>query len=199
MPDPESISSVILTHAHFDHCGMLPLLAKRGYRGNIYATPATRDLAGVVMMDSAAIQARDAEYLGKQAARGATGSSGSLSTTRTDVITGDGPVRHGVVQPAHAHRRRHQGRALRRGAHPRLGDGLYARARPLGPRGHDSLHGRPRAQGQADHPRPGRRSRRWTTSSSRRPTATGCTSPPTTRWTSWPTSSTRRWREAARS
>jgi metallo-beta-lactamase family protein len=69
VPDPESVSSVILTHAHFDHCGMLPLLAKRGYRGNIYSTPATRDLAGVVMMDSAAIQSRDAEYLSKQAAR----------------------------------------------------------------------------------------------------------------------------------
>jgi len=67
--DPESIASVILTHAHYDHCGLLPLLSKRGYRGNIYATPATRDLAGVVMMDSAAIQARDAEYLAKQAAR----------------------------------------------------------------------------------------------------------------------------------
>jgi len=67
--DPESISSVVLTHAHFDHCGMLPLLAKRGYRGNIYATPATRDLAGIVMMDSAAIQARDREYLSKQAAK----------------------------------------------------------------------------------------------------------------------------------
>lgn len=69
VPDPESLASVILTHAHFDHCGMVPLLAKRGYRGNIYATPATRDLAGVVMMDSASIQARDAEYLSKQAAR----------------------------------------------------------------------------------------------------------------------------------
>ena len=69
VPDPESIASVVLTHAHFDHCGMLPLLSKRGYRGNFYATPATRDLASVVMMDSAAIQARDAEYLGKQAAK----------------------------------------------------------------------------------------------------------------------------------
>jgi metallo-beta-lactamase family protein len=69
VPDPESLASVILTHAHFDHCGMLPLLAKRGYRGNFYATAATRDLASVVMMDSAAIQARDAEYLGKQAAK----------------------------------------------------------------------------------------------------------------------------------
>ena len=69
VPDPESLASVVLTHAHFDHCGMLPLLSKRGYRGNFYATPATRDLASVVMMDSAAIQSRDAEYLGKQAAK----------------------------------------------------------------------------------------------------------------------------------
>jgi metallo-beta-lactamase family protein len=69
VPDPESLASVILTHAHFDHCGMIPLLSKRGYQGNYYCTPATRDLAGVVMMDSAAIQARDAEYLGKQAAK----------------------------------------------------------------------------------------------------------------------------------
>src|SRR5512142_1076815 len=69
VPDPESLSSVVLTHAHFDHCGMLPLLAKRGYRGNIYSTPATRDPAGVVMMDSAAIQSRDADYLRKQAAK----------------------------------------------------------------------------------------------------------------------------------
>ena len=67
--DPASIEAVILTHAHFDHCGMLPLLVKRGFKGNIYATPATRDLANLVMMDSARIQARDAEYLGKQAAK----------------------------------------------------------------------------------------------------------------------------------
>ena len=69
VPDPASIEAVILTHAHFDHCGMLPLLAKRGFEGNIYATPATRDLANLIMMDSARIQARDAEYLGKQAAK----------------------------------------------------------------------------------------------------------------------------------
>jgi metallo-beta-lactamase family protein len=67
--DPASIEAVILTHAHFDHCGMLPLLVKRGFTGNIYATPATRDLANLIMMDSARIQARDAEYLGKQAAK----------------------------------------------------------------------------------------------------------------------------------
>lgn len=66
---PDKIESVILTHAHYDHCGLLPILAKNGYRGNIYATPATRDLANIVMMDSARIQARDAEYLRKQASK----------------------------------------------------------------------------------------------------------------------------------
>ncbi|WP_178842808.1 MBL fold metallo-hydrolase [uncultured Treponema sp.] len=63
----DKIETVILTHAHYDHCGLLPMLAKNGYDGNIYATPATRDLADLVMMDSARIQARDAEYLRKQA------------------------------------------------------------------------------------------------------------------------------------
>ena len=63
----DKIESVILTHGHYDHCGLLPVLAKNGYRGNIYATPATRDLANIVMMDSARIQARDAEFLAKQA------------------------------------------------------------------------------------------------------------------------------------
>lgn len=63
----DKIESVILTHAHYDHCGLLPVLTKNGYRGNIYATPATRDLANIVMMDSARIQARDAEFLAKQA------------------------------------------------------------------------------------------------------------------------------------
>jgi metallo-beta-lactamase family protein len=65
--EPDRIEGVILTHGHFDHCGMLPLLAKKGYRGNIYSTPATRDISSLVMMDSAHIQARDAEYLRKQA------------------------------------------------------------------------------------------------------------------------------------
>ena len=63
----DRIASTILTHGHLDHCGLLPLLVKRGYRGNIYATPASRDIASLIMMDSANIQAHDAEYLRKQA------------------------------------------------------------------------------------------------------------------------------------
>ena len=47
------VDSVILTHAHFDHCGMLPRLTAEGYSNFIYSTPATRDLAKIVMLDSA--------------------------------------------------------------------------------------------------------------------------------------------------
>lgn len=69
---PEKIEAVILTHAHYDHCGLLPYLVKNGFQGNIYATPATRSLANLIMMDSAHIQARDAEFLRKKAkAKGA--------------------------------------------------------------------------------------------------------------------------------
>jgi len=68
----DKIESVILTHSHYDHVGLLPLLVKKGYCGNVYATPATRDLADLVMMDSARIQARDAEYLRKQAQKKGT-------------------------------------------------------------------------------------------------------------------------------
>jgi metallo-beta-lactamase family protein len=63
------IIAVCLSHAHIDHSGALPMLVRNGYRGPIYATPATRDLATVMLQDSAAIQASDARHLNRQAER----------------------------------------------------------------------------------------------------------------------------------
>ena len=65
--DPASIDALVLTHAHYDHCGLIPYLVKKGFKGSIYATSATRDLANLIMTDSAHIQARDADYLSRQA------------------------------------------------------------------------------------------------------------------------------------
>jgi metallo-beta-lactamase family protein len=59
--DISAIDLVILTHAHLDHCGHLPLLVKSGYSGKILMTPPTRDLAEIILRDSAKIQEEDAE------------------------------------------------------------------------------------------------------------------------------------------
>jgi metallo-beta-lactamase family protein len=59
--EASAIEAVILSHAHIDHCGRLPLLRKRGFRGPIYATPACRDLVRILLADSAAMAERDAE------------------------------------------------------------------------------------------------------------------------------------------
>lgn len=64
--DIDRLNAVILSHAHIDHSGLLPMLAKFGYGGVIYATPATRDLCAVMLQDSARIQKRDAEWLSKK-------------------------------------------------------------------------------------------------------------------------------------
>lgn len=63
---PKEINAVILSHAHTDHSGRLPLLVKEGFTGNIYATAATRDLAVVMLQDTAFLQQRDAEFISKK-------------------------------------------------------------------------------------------------------------------------------------
>jgi metallo-beta-lactamase family protein len=59
---PESITYMVLSHAHIDHVGLLPRLVKEGFSGNIFSTPATMDLARILLMDSAKIQSQDADY-----------------------------------------------------------------------------------------------------------------------------------------
>jgi metallo-beta-lactamase family protein len=60
--DAAGIDYVLLTHAHLDHCGRLPLLAKRGFRGEIITTSASRELARLVMLDAAHLHEEDARY-----------------------------------------------------------------------------------------------------------------------------------------
>jgi metallo-beta-lactamase family protein len=61
--DARRIDGVVLSHAHIDHSGRLPLLVKQGFHGPVYATPATRDLSAVMLADAAHIQEKDYEYL----------------------------------------------------------------------------------------------------------------------------------------
>jgi metallo-beta-lactamase family protein len=67
--DARAITASINTHGHLDHCGSYPLLVKRGFRGRIYATGATADIARLVMEDSARLQASDARFLEKRQQR----------------------------------------------------------------------------------------------------------------------------------
>lgn len=65
-----NLDAVILSHAHADHCGSLPLLVKNGYQKKIFATPATSDIARLIMLDSAKLQLNDYEHLLKLALPG---------------------------------------------------------------------------------------------------------------------------------
>ena len=69
--DARRIDGVVLSHAHIDHAGRLPLLVREGFHGPIYATPATRDLCAVMLPDAAHIQEKDFEFLQRRGKAGA--------------------------------------------------------------------------------------------------------------------------------
>jgi metallo-beta-lactamase family protein len=67
--DPKTIDALLLTHAHLDHCGRIPLLTRRGFEGEIVTTGASRELARLVMLDSAHLQEEEARYRARKKAR----------------------------------------------------------------------------------------------------------------------------------
>jgi len=67
--DPRQVDAVVLSHAHIDHCGNLPNLCNQGFEGSIFCTFATRDLASIMLQDSAAVQAADAAFVSKKRAK----------------------------------------------------------------------------------------------------------------------------------
>jgi metallo-beta-lactamase family protein len=64
--DPAEIDFIVLSHAHIDHAGNLPSLVRRGFKGEIYSTFATKDLCSVMLLDSAHIQEKDIEFVNKK-------------------------------------------------------------------------------------------------------------------------------------
>jgi metallo-beta-lactamase family protein len=63
---PESLNCALLTHAHLDHCGLLPKLVREGFRGPIYGTAATNEIAEIILLDAAHLQEEDAEFKRKR-------------------------------------------------------------------------------------------------------------------------------------
>ena len=84
--DPETIHAVLLSHAHIDHSGALPLLTKGKFRGPVYMTEATQDLAGILLEDSARIQQADCGYLHKKRRRGHKGPTPYYSIKDVGII-----------------------------------------------------------------------------------------------------------------
>jgi metallo-beta-lactamase family protein len=82
--DPAEVDCLILSHAHIDHSGRIPKLVKDGFEGTIHATHATRSLCSIMLLDSAKIQERDAEYTNKKLIR--KGKKDQLSTPCTPLM-----------------------------------------------------------------------------------------------------------------
>jgi len=67
--NPATLDAVVLSHAHIDHCGRLPMLVDQGFKGKIHCHAATADLVQILLKDSAHLNARDVEYRNKRRRR----------------------------------------------------------------------------------------------------------------------------------
>lgn len=67
--EPKEIDMIILSHAHIDHCGLLPRIVRKGFNGPIYSTPATKELTAILLEDSAEIQRDDTRFINKRRAK----------------------------------------------------------------------------------------------------------------------------------
>ncbi len=96
LPCPiEEIDAVVLSHAHIDHAGRLPFLARHGYRGPIHCTAATRDLSAVMLADSAHIQEKDAEFLARRHKEAVAPLYGMRDATNAVALMRGQPYDHG--------------------------------------------------------------------------------------------------------
>ena len=84
--EPAAIEFLLLTHAHLDHCGRIPLLAKRGFRGEVITTAASRDLARLVMLDSAHLQEEESRRRDRTSARRGADEGGEPLYTTVDAL-----------------------------------------------------------------------------------------------------------------
>ena len=131
---PEALLCVLVTHAHIDHSGNLPLLYKRGFRGPIYATEETCNLLQIMLRDSAHIQVSDAEWKTRKAQR----AGGPPVEPVYDLEGRRGRARPSAPLPLW----RAPARARRRG------DTLYGRWPPARLRGHRTVAARGRCGAQ---------------------------------------------------
>src|SRR5687768_5949721 len=79
---PSEVDFLLLSHAHIDHCGLIPKLIQDGFRGKVYCTPATFDLTTILLLDSAHIQKQDILYHNKKRAKRGEASVEALYTER---------------------------------------------------------------------------------------------------------------------
>ena len=86
--DPTTLDAVVLTHAHLDHCGLLPLLVHEGFRGAIVCTAATAELARLVLLDSAKLQVEFAKRAARRARHDPDRAAHDAAKTRAPVRGG---------------------------------------------------------------------------------------------------------------